>query len=43
MQVEMAHQSSLKEVSEFKPTNLKHVEVNEKNPLPDSEGNLCKL
>ena len=40
LKVEMAHQTSVKEVSEFEKNNLKKVETQEKNPLPDAEGKL---
>lgn len=38
MQVELAHQTSLKEVENFDKNALKNVEVLEKNPLPDQDG-----
>jgi len=40
LKTEMAHQSSVKEVSSFEKDKLKKVETNEKNPLPDKDGKM---
>ena len=39
MKTEMARQGALDGVAKFDKTNLKDVETQEKNPLPDNEGN----
>ena len=38
MKTEMAHNASLEGVKQFDQNNLKQVETQEKNPLPDPEG-----
>ena len=38
MKNEMAHNKSLEGVSSFDKNNLKNVETQEKNPLPNAEG-----
>ena len=38
MKTEMARQGALDGVAKFDKTNLKDVETQEKNPLPDNEG-----
>ena len=38
MKTEIAIGSTLKEVEKFDKTNMKNVDVQEKNPLPDKEG-----
>lgn len=38
MKTEMAHNSSLEGVQKFDKDNMKHVETEEKNSLPDPEG-----
>jgi len=38
MQAEITHRTSLKEVAKFDKNVLKNVEVLEKNPLPDQDG-----
>ena len=40
MKTEMAHSASKEAVEKFDKNNMKHVETQEKNPLPDGEGNL---
>ena len=40
MKTEIAIGSTLKEVEKFDKTNMKNVDVQEKNPLPDKEGML---
>ena len=35
----MAHTASKEAVEKFDKNNMKHVETQEKNPLPDGEGN----
>jgi len=37
MRTELAHQSSVKEVTSFDKTGLKHTETQEKNSLPDKD------
>ena len=39
MKTEMAHTASKEAVEKFDKNNMKHVETQEKNPLPDGEGN----
>ena len=43
MKTEIAIGSTLKEVEKFDKTNMKNVDVQEKNPLPDKEGMLFLL
>ena len=38
MKTEMAHSASKEAVEKFDKNNMKHVETQEKNPLPDGEG-----
>ena len=38
MKTEMARQGALDGVAKFDKTNLKDVETQEKNPLPDNDG-----
>ena len=40
MKTEMAHSASKEAVEKFDKNNMKHVETQEKNPLPDGEGIL---
>ena len=40
MKTEIAIGSTLKEVEKFDKTNMKNVDTQEKNPLPDKEGML---
>ena len=37
---ELAHQTSVKEVTDFDKEKLKKVETQEKNPLPDKDGEM---
>lgn len=43
MKTEMAHTKSLDAVSKFDKNNLKNVDTQEKNPLPDPECKSIKV
>ena len=42
LKTEMAHQSSVNAVENFDKNGMKHVETQEKNPLPDADGKNFK-